>query len=67
MEHLRALKNKQVDSVLYTLNYILEHENEEEIFEMEITGVFKDALSRQAEESVRIQTRKSYELMNSKS
>ena len=34
---------------------------------MEITGVFKDALSRQAEESVRIQSRKGSELMNSKS
>ena len=34
---------------------------------MEITGVFKDALSRQAEESVRIQARTNSELMNSKS
>ena len=35
--------------------------------EMEITGVFKDALSRQADEAVRIKSRKNSELMNSKS
>ena len=34
---------------------------------MEITGTFRDALTRQAEESIRIQTRKKSELMNSKS
>ena len=34
---------------------------------MEITGILKDALSRQAEEAVRIQSRKPSELMNSKS
>ena len=33
---------------------------------MEITGTFKDALSRQAEEAVRIQARKPSESMNSK-
>ena len=34
---------------------------------MEITGVFSDALSRQADEAVRIHARKNEELMNSKS
>ena len=34
---------------------------------MEITGVFRDALTRQAEEAVRIHARKNEELMNSKS
>ena len=34
---------------------------------MEIICIFKDALIRQAEESVRIQARKPSELMNSKS
>ena len=34
---------------------------------MEITGSFKDALTRQAEEAVRIQARKPSEIMNSKS
>ena len=57
---------KKEDSVLYK-HKVLEHENEEVDFKMEITGVFKDALSRQAEESVRIQARTNSELMNSKS
>ena len=37
-----------MDSVLYK-HKLLEHENEEVDFAMEITGVFKDALTRQAE------------------
>ena len=65
-EHLMSYKNKKQDSVLYK-HKILEHEEEEVEFEMEITGVFQDALSRQADEAVRIQSRKSSELMNSKS
>ena len=46
---------------------MLEHKNEKVEFKMEITGVFKDALTRQADESVRIQARTNTELMNSKS
>ena len=57
---------KKEDSVLYK-HKIVEHKDEEVDFKMEITGIFKDALSRQAEESVRIQARKPSELMNSKS
>ena len=34
---------------------------------MEITGVFKDALTGQAEEAVRIHSRKESELLSSKS
>ena len=34
---------------------------------MEITGVFRDALSRQADEAVRIKSRTNLELLNSKS
>jgi hypothetical protein len=34
---------------------------------MEITGTFKDALSRQADEAVRIKSRSNTELLNSKS
>ena len=34
---------------------------------MEITGKFKDALTRQANEAVRIYSRPSHELLNSKS
>ena len=45
----------------------LEYINEEMNVKMEITGVFKDALSRQAEEAVRIFSRRPHELLNSKS
>ena len=62
MEHISALEGKRKDSVLYK-HKITEHKDEE----MEITGVFKDALSRQADEAVRIKSRKNSELMNSKS
>ena len=66
IEHVRSYIAKREDSVLYK-HKILEHKDEEVDFQMEITGVFKDPLSRQAEESVRIQGRKNSELMNSKS
>ena len=36
-------------------------------YELEITGIFKDALSRQANESVRVYSRKNSETMNGKS
>ena len=65
-EHLSAYANKSADSVLYK-HKALEHEGEEVEFVMEITGVFKDALTRQAEEAVRIKNRKNGELLNSKS
>jgi hypothetical protein len=66
IEHLKQYIGKKEDSVLYK-HKVLEHNNEDVEFKMEITGVFQDALSRQAEESVRIQSRKGSELMNSKS
>ena len=66
MEHISALEGKRKDSVLYK-HKITEHKDEEMEVEMEITGVFKDALSRQADEAVRIKLRKNSELMNSKS
>jgi hypothetical protein len=66
IEHIRALNKKHFDSVLYK-HQIIEHENEDADFQMEITGVFKDAISRQADEAVRINSRQSHELMNSKS
>ena len=65
IEHVRALKNKREDSVLYK-HQMVEHGGMEADFKLEITGVFSDALSRQADEAVRISTRKKYELMNSK-
>ena len=44
-----------------------EHEDEDVNFSMEITGRFRDALTRQADEAVRIHGRKDEELLNSKS
>ena len=41
--------------------------DEEVEFGVEITGIFRDALSRQANESVRIYSRKNSEILNSKS
>ena len=47
---------------------ILEHPDEEKIeFKMEITGLFKDALTRQANEAVRIKNCEKSEILNSKS
>ena len=43
------------------------HLNETPEFKMEITGVFKDALTRQANEAVRISSRKPEQSLNSKS
>ena len=45
----------------------MDHINEEVEFGVEITGIFRDALSRQANESVRIYSRKNCEILNSKS
>ena len=42
------------------------HNGEEAKFRMEITQKFKDALTRQANEAVRIYSRPSHELLNSK-
>ena len=66
MEHIRAFKNKKADSVLYK-HKMLEHINEDVEFNLEITGKFRDALTRQANESVRIYNRKGTEILNSKS
>ena len=43
-----------------------DHENEEMKFSMKITQRFRDPLSRQANEAVRISSRKKDELLNSK-
>ena len=65
-EHAAAFNKKRLDSVLYK-HKLMDHEDEEVDFSMEITGVFKDALSRQADEAVRINARKNSELLNSRS
>ena len=66
IEHVQSFNKKRADSVLFK-HKILEHNNENVDFEMKITGVFKDALTRQADEAVRIHSRKNNELLNSKS
>jgi hypothetical protein len=66
IEHIKSFNHKRADSVLLK-HKILEHENEDVDFLMKITGVFKDALTRQADEAVRIHGRKNNELLNSKS
>ena len=65
-EHLRDLENKRNKSVLYK-HILSEHNGQEVKFQMEITGRFKDALSRQANEAVRIYSRPGDELLNIKS
>ena len=65
-EHLDGYRRKTSDNVLYK-HKMTEHENEDADFSMEITGRFSDALTRQADEAVRIHGRKDEELLNSKS
>jgi hypothetical protein len=65
-EHVKAYENKKMHSVLYK-HKVLDHSGLEVEFGLEITGIFKDALSRQANESVRIYNRQNSELLNSKS
>ena len=66
-EHLRGLKNKNPQNMLYKHKF-LEHPEEENVnFKMEITGLFRDALTRQADEAVRIKNCEKSELLNSKS
>ena len=55
-EHLKQLQNGSEHSVLYK-NKMTEHVNGTVKFRMEITGQFKDALTRQANEAVRLSRR----------
>ena len=66
MEHIAAFKNQKSNSVLHK-HKTLAHIHEEVEFGLEVTGIFKDALTRQANESVRIYKRHSSEILNSKS
>ena len=66
LEHIKAFEGKKSHSVMYK-HKMMDHEEENVEFDLEITGVFKDALSRQANESVRIYSRQSSEILNSKS
>ena len=64
-EHLRDLEKKQEKSALY--KHVKNVHNDEEVkFRMEITKKFKDALTRQADEAVRIFTQPGHQLLNSK-
>ena len=65
-EHLRDFLTKNSHSALYK-HKLSDHPNEEITVGMELTGKFKDALTRQADEAVRIYSRNKSELLNSKS
>ena len=65
-EHLKQLENKSEDSVLFK-HIMTAHQHERVKFRMEITDRFKNALSRQANEAVRISRRPVNQLLNSKS
>ena len=56
-EHLRGLENKNENNVLYK-HQLSEHPAQEANFKMEITGLFKKALTRQANGAVRIKNHK---------
>ena len=64
-EHLSQFKNERGDSALHK-HRVSDHEGEEMKFRMEITDKFRDPLTRQANEAVRISKRKKNELLNSK-
>ena len=65
LEHVKELEKKKKSSVL--LKHIEnDHPDEEVKFKMEITKKFKDPLSRQANEAVRIFNRSNSQLLNSK-
>ena len=64
-EHVRDFKNKRPNSVLNKHKEI-EHIDEEMKVSMQITRKFKDPLTRQANEAVRISNRAKHELLNSK-
>ena len=65
-EHLKDLEKKREKGVLYK-HKISDHPHENVKFKMEITSKFTDALTRQANEAVRIFSRPSHETLNSKS
>ena len=65
-EHLKGLEGKDIKNVLYK-HKVTDHQNEPVKFQMTITKKFKDALTRQANEGVRIYSRPSSESLNRKS
>ena len=65
-EHLKEFEKQKQSSVLYK-HKLADHRHEHVQFRMEITGKFRDALTRQTNEAVRITSRPEHELLNSKS
>ena len=64
-EHFSGLRNCRMDNALYK-HKLIEHPTEDAKFSMCITKKFRDPLTRQANEAVRISSRKRNELMHSK-
>ena len=65
-EHVKDIEKNREKGVLYK-HKMSDHLNENVKFQMEITSKFTDALTRQANEAVRIFRRPSHETLNSKS
>ena len=65
-EHLKQLETQTENSVIFK-HKMAAQQHEQVKFRMEITDTFKNALTRQTNEAVRISTRPSQELLNSKS
>jgi hypothetical protein len=65
-EHVKDLEGKKQKSVLFK-HKITDHKNENVKFQMKITNKFKDALTRQANEAVRIYSVPDPNSLNSKS
>ena len=65
-EHLSFFFYKNENNVMFQHKEI-DHKNEEIEFSMKITNTFKEPLSRQANEAVRIKNREQKETLNSKS
>ena len=65
-EHLKDLEKNREKSILYK-HKMSDHPTENVKFKMEITKKFKDALTRQANEAVRIHSRPGHQTLNSKS
>ena len=66
VEHLRDLEKKKEKSALFK-HKENDHQQENVKFRMEITKIFRDSLTRQANEAVRIYSRPAADVLNSKS
>ena len=64
-EHLMGYKNKDPKNVIFKHKQS-DHKNEEMVMKMTVRNSFKDALTRQSNEAVRINRRENKTLLNSK-